>query len=199
MRDKLKALALETDMIDKIDAILKEYIKDAYIPKSRFDEINEAKKKFESEVNERDKQLEELKKSSGDSDALKKQIENLQADNKKAKAEYEAQVKAMKRDDFVKTTLLEEGLLDAKYIPGVSAYLPISDLDIDNTTSVDAFKSKIAEAKTIASAWFKSDETPTKELNGLKINDPNNKANPNSSKYPEGSYEALLYAKGLIE
>lgn len=199
MKEKLKALSLEQDMIDKVEAILKEYIKDAYIPKSRFDEVNDAKKKFEENIAERDKQLEELKKSTGNEDALKKQIEKLQADNQKAKAEYDAKVKAMKRDDFVKTTLLEEGLLDAKYIPGVSAYLPINDLDIENTTSVELFKSKIAEAKTIASAWFKSDEAPTKELNGLKINDPNNKAALNTNKYPEGSYKAMLFAKGLID
>ena len=192
MKQKLNELSLEPDMIDKIEAILKDEIKDKYIPKTRFDEVNDIKKKFESDIAERDKQLEELKKSTGDLDSLKKQIENLQADNMKAKAEYEAQVKAMKRDDFVKTALMDEGLLDAKYIPGVSAYLPINDLDIDNIASIEAFKTKIAEAKTITSAWFKSDAAPTTEINGLPVNDPNNKVSPTDANVDKNSYEYIL-------
>lgn len=192
MKEKLKALSLEQDMIDKVEAILKDEIKDKYIPKSRFDEVNDAKKKFEEAIADRDTQLEQLKKSTGNEEALRKQIEKLQADNQKAKAEYEAEVKTMKRDDYVKTTLLEEGLLDAKYIPGVSAYLPIATLDIDSVASIDAFKSKIAEVKTIASAWFKSDAPPTTEINGLPVNDPSNKTAPGSSSYDKDSYEYFL-------
>ena len=193
MKAKLKEqLSLEQDVIDKIEAILKDEIKDKYIPKTRFDEVNAAKKKFEDDLADRDKQLDQLKASTGDLDALKKQIESLQADNKKAKAEYEAQVKAMKRDDFVKTTLMEAGLLDAKYIPGVSAYLPINELDIENLASVESFKTKLAEAKTITSAWFKSDAPPTTEINGLTVSDPNNKVSPTDANVDKNSYEYIL-------
>lgn len=192
MRDKLKELFDDPEMIDKVETILKEELKDKYIPKSRFDEVNDAKKKFEEDVASRDAQLEALKNASGDVDKLKKQIEALQADNQKAKEEYNANLKAMRRDDFVKTSLMEAGLLDAKYIPGVSAYLPIAELDVDSVASVDAFKTKIAEAKTIASAWFKSDEPPTKEIGGLKINDPTNKVPAGTKVLDKDSYEYFL-------
>lgn len=192
MRDKLKELFQDQETIDKVETILKDEIKDKYIPKSRFDEVNEQKKKFEADVAERDTQLETLKNATGDMDKLKKQIEALQADNQKAKDEYNANLKAMRREDFVKTTLMEAGLLDAKYIPGVSAYLPISDLDIDNVTSVETFKTKIADVKTIASAWFKSDEPPTKEIGGLKLNDPNNKVPAGTKVLEKDSYEYFL-------
>ena len=192
MRDKLKELFQDQETIDKVETILKDEIKDKYIPKSRFDEVNEQKKKFEADVAERDTQLETLKNETGDMDKLKKQIEALQADNQKAKDEYNANLKAMRREDFVKTTLMEAGLLDAKYIPGVSAYLPISDLDIDNVTSVETFKTKIADVKTIASAWFKSDEPPTKEIGGLKLNDPNNKVPAGTKVLEKDSYEYFL-------
>lgn len=193
MRTKLtEQLSLEPDMIDKIEAILKDEIKDKYIPKSRFDEINDVKKKYESDLADRDNQLEQLKASTGNLDALKKQIENLQIENQKAKAEYDAQVKAMRRDDFVKTTLMESGLLDAKYIPGVSAYLPIAELDVDSVASVEAFKTKVADAKIIASAWFKSDAAPTTEINGLQVNNPNNKVAPTDANVDKNSYEYIL-------
>ena len=199
MKDKLSALGLDGDMIDKVTEILKSEISDKYVPLSRFNEINDAKKKAEEDVASRDAQLETLKNANGDMDKLKKQIEDLQADNLKAKQEYEAQLKTMRRDDFIKNTLMDAGLLDAKYIPGVSAYLPINELDIDSVASVDAFKTKLAEAKTIASAWFKTDTPPSKELGGLKLDDPTTKTPPGAEKYAKDSYEAILAKNGIIE
>ena len=199
MKDKLSALGLDGDMIEKVTEILKSEISDKYVPLSRFNEINDAKKKAEEDVASRDAQLETLKNASGDMEKLKKQIEELQADNLKAKQEYDAKLKIMRRDDFVKTTLMDAGLLDAKYIPGVSAYLPINELDVDSVASVDAFKAKLAEAKTIASSWFKTDAPPAKELGGLKLNDPTTKTPPGAEKYAEGSYEAILAKNGIIE
>ena len=49
----------------------------AYVPKERITEVTEAKNNAEALVKERDKQLEELKKSTGDNEALKAQIEQL--------------------------------------------------------------------------------------------------------------------------
>ena len=46
-----------------------------FIPKSRFDEVNEQKKKLEEDIKTRDKQLEELKKL--DAEGLKVQIESF--------------------------------------------------------------------------------------------------------------------------
>ena len=199
MKDKLSALGLDGDMIEKVTEILKSEISDKYVPLSRFNEINDAKKKAEEDVASRDAQLETLKNASGDMDKLKKQIEELQADNLRAKQEYDAKLKIMRRDDFVKTTLMDAGLLDAKYIPGVSAYLPINELDVDSVASGDAFKAKLAEAKTMASSWFKTDTPPAKELGGLNLNDPPTKTPPGVEKYAEGSYEAILAKNGIIE
>jgi len=193
MKTKLKELFDDQEMIDKVEAILKDELKDKYIPKQRFDELNEQKKKFEELVAERDGQLEALKSATGNEDKLKKQIEDLQAANQKAKEEYDANIKAMRRDDFVKTTLMEAGLLDTKFIPGVSAYLSIADLDVDNVGSVDAFKTKLNEVKTtVAPTWFKSDTPPATEINGMKINDPISKVPPGDEGVDKNSYEYIL-------
>ena len=79
MKDKLSALGLDGDMIEKVTEILKSEISDKYVPLSRFNEINDAKKKAEEDVASRDAQLETLKNASGDMDKLKKQIEELLA------------------------------------------------------------------------------------------------------------------------
>ena len=95
-----------------------------YIPKTRFDEVNEAKKNAEALVKERDKQLEDVKKSTGDNEELKKQIEQLQADNKTAKAEYEANIKKMAIDNAVQSALKDAG---AKNVTALMALL--KDMD----------------------------------------------------------------------
>lgn len=66
-----------------------------YVPKSRFDEVNNAKKAAEETIKERDGQLEALKKSSGDAEALKAEIAKLQGENKAAADRYAAEIKSM--------------------------------------------------------------------------------------------------------
>ncbi|WP_273483629.1 phage scaffolding protein [Desulforamulus ruminis] len=66
-----------------------------HIPKHRFDEVNEAKKQLETDLKDRDGQLTTLKKSAGDNEELKKQIEQLQADNKKKDEDYQTKLRDM--------------------------------------------------------------------------------------------------------
>lgn len=91
-----------------------------WFPKSKFDEVNEAKKSLESALKDRDKQLEDLKKSSGDNKVLQDQIAQLQADNKTAKEKYETELKELRTNTALKLALsgkvhdpdLVAGLLD---------------------------------------------------------------------------------------
>lgn len=77
-----------------------------WFPKSKFDEANEAKKKLESDLADRDKQLETLKADAGTSEELKKQIETLQAENKANKEKYESDLKEIKLTSAIKTALV---------------------------------------------------------------------------------------------
>lgn len=192
MEEKLKALGLDAEMVGKVSEIFNAELSGNYVPYHRFKEVNDAKVKFEKDVSDRDAQLEKLKNSNGDVEKLRDEIVKLQNSNQKAKEEYEANLKVMRRDDFVKTTLLGEGLLDTKYIPGVTAYLDVANLDVDSVSSVSAFKDKISEVKSIASMWFKSETIPTTEINGLQVNDPINKIQSGSDNLDKDSYEYML-------
>lgn len=59
-----------------------------YVPEHRFEEINSAKKQAENDLKERDKQLEKLRKSAGDNEALQGEIKKLQDENKAAADKY---------------------------------------------------------------------------------------------------------------
>lgn len=99
-----------------------------YIPPTRFNEINEAKKVAEATIAERDKQLSELKKSVGDNDKLLKQIEGLQAENKEAKAKYEADLKAVKMTNAIDNALNASG---AKNLKAVKALIELDKVKFD--------------------------------------------------------------------
>lgn len=66
-----------------------------WIPKSKFDEANEARKQAEEALKERDRQLADLKKAAEGNEELRKQIEELQKANKAATEQYEAKLRDM--------------------------------------------------------------------------------------------------------
>ena len=92
---------------DKIDAITKgvEEKYTGYVPKHRFDEINDAKKQLEGDLKERDKQLTDLQKAAGDVPALQDQIAKLQADNKAATDKYNADMQELRLNTALKMAL----------------------------------------------------------------------------------------------
>lgn len=89
-----------------------------WFPKEKFDEANTAKKKAEADLKDRDKQLEDLKKSAGDNEELKKQIDTLQNDNKAAKDKYEAELNDLKINTALKLALAGE-VYDADLVAGL--------------------------------------------------------------------------------
>ena len=80
-----------------------------FIPKSRFDQVNQAKKELEVQLKERDTQLADLSKNNKDNESLLNQIKDLQALNKQTTTDYESKINQMKFDHA-----LEGALTNAK-------------------------------------------------------------------------------------
>ena len=81
---------------------LKNFLKDNYVEKAKFDEATTAKTNLETQIKERDKQLETLKKTAGDKEKLENTIKQLQEENKTAKTKYETDLKNIRIDSAVK-------------------------------------------------------------------------------------------------
>ena len=112
-KEEFEALGISGELAEKAANASAEELK-GYVPKSRFDEVNEAKKQAENAVKDRDKQLEDLKKSEGDSEALKKQIADLQEENKKTVEANEKAMKQLKRESIDNQLLTEAGAKNNK-------------------------------------------------------------------------------------
>ncbi len=121
--DLMKIEGMTEALAEKVAAASSEELK-GYIPKSRFDEVNEAKKNAEALIKERDTQLEALKKSGEGTEALKKQIEDLQEANKTTKEKYEADIHKMAVDNAVALALKDAGAKNSK-----AALALLTDLD----------------------------------------------------------------------
>ncbi|SHI24322.1 Phage minor structural protein GP20 [Sporobacter termitidis DSM 10068] len=119
---------------EDVDKKVSEQIGKDFVARADFNAANEAKKTLDGQIKDRDKQLEELKKSSGDSEALKQQIAQLQESNKTAKTEYDASLAKINydsraekfidglkpRDDLSKKAILSEFAAKAFKLEGES-------------------------------------------------------------------------------
>jgi len=125
-KKELIELGLSEEDAKKVEEASKEELK-VYVPKDRFDEVNNRKKQLESDVTERDKQLEELKKNVGNAEELTKQIETLQAENKANNEKHEAEVKEIKITNAIEKSLTGA---KAKNIKAVKALLELENVEL---------------------------------------------------------------------
>ncbi len=124
-RKFLKDLGISDDIIEKVMA---ENGKDINELKSAGETSKTTLADLQKQVSERDKQLETLKKSSGDNEALKKQITGLQTANKQAKDEYDANLKKLTLGGKIDVALLGA---KAKNVKAVRALLDESKISLD--------------------------------------------------------------------
>ena len=76
-----------------------------FIPKDRFDQVNEQAKEYKKQVGERDTQITNLKDEFKDAAGLKEKVEKLELDNKTQKESYDKQL-----SDISFNNALEKGL-----------------------------------------------------------------------------------------
>lgn len=122
-KEELMALGLDEEMATKVAAASAEELK-GFIPKARFDEVNGEKKQLETVKATLEGQLETLKNSTGDVEAMKKQINQLQADNKAKDEAHASEIKQLKVDSAVEAAINAAGGRNAKAIKAL-----LNDLD----------------------------------------------------------------------
>jgi predicted RNase H-like nuclease (RuvC/YqgF family) len=129
LKELLKTKAgIEEAKLDGLIADINKELPKHFIPKDKYNEVAEAKKKLETDIQERDKQLEQLKNAAGNSEELKAQIEQLQAENQKAAEEWQAKMAQMQLDFAIEKALTAAKAKNAK---AVKALLDIEKVKLD--------------------------------------------------------------------
>ena len=129
-KEDLIALGLTDEQAEKVLSANAEQLK-GFIPKARFDEVNNAKKQLEKDISDRDNQLETLKNSAGDAEALKTTIAQLQVDNKVAAENYQTELAKLKLAGAIDAALLGADVINIK---AVKALLDVSKIKLDGET-----------------------------------------------------------------
>ena len=128
-----------------MEAALKEINKSApenVVPKYKYNELSEAKQQLDANIKDRDKQLETLRKVSGNTEELQKQINTLQEDNERIKKENDEKIMNMRFDAEI-----EKALSSAKHPDLVSGKIDRTKLKINEDGSVDGLNEQVSELK----------------------------------------------------
>lgn len=140
-RKQLEDLGVSKEQADSIMRINGDDIENAKSASTAETENLQAEiEGLKAQVSDRDKQLEELKASAGDNEALAKQIAELQAENASAKESYESEVNQLKVDHAVEKALTGAR---ARNVKAVKALLDLSDVKLDKEGNVKGLQEQI--------------------------------------------------------
>ena len=122
-KEDLIALGLTEEQAQKVLDAVKEYV-----PKAQLLEAEKERDGLKATVKERDKQLEDLRKSSGDNAALQQQIADLQKANEDQRKAHDSEIAQLKLDNAVDSALMAAG---AKNLKAVRALMDAEKLRLE--------------------------------------------------------------------
>jgi TolA-binding protein len=183
-KEQLLELGLTEEQADKVLNMHKEVLA-GFIPKARFDEVNETKKELEQQIQERDNQLKDLQGKVKGNEELEKTIKELQEANKATKEQYEDKIK-----DMTITAAIQSKLTDAKYPDLLLTKFDRSKLSIAEDGTVLGIDEQLTTLKEQYKDLFKPD---------LKGREPNNTGGtPPGTKNPWSKEHFNLTEQGRI-
>lgn len=155
-----------------------------FVTKTRFNEINEELKTAKKSVLDRDKQLEDLKKSAGDNTALTQQIAQLQQQNTDQKKAYDEELAALKFNNAIELALTGAG---AKNVKAVRAMLDDTKIKLGDDGKLTGFGEQIEALKKSDGYLFDVPQKQQQQFTGFQ---PGSSSTVPDSK--QAGYEARL-------
>lgn len=177
-KEDLVAMGLTEEQADKILGLHTEELK-GFIPKSRFDDVNDTKKDLEQQIRDRDKQLKDLGEKVKGNEEAEKTIKELQETNKKTKGEYESKIKEMK----INAAIMSE-LSDAKYPELLVREFDRAKLSIADDGTVSGIKDEGTRIREV----YKDQFTPV-----VQGREPYNKTTTTSTSITKEQFNRMSY------
>lgn len=194
-RKFLEDLGLEKDVVDSIMAENGKDIEaakvDAKALEAKVSTLESENSGLKSQVSDRDKQLEKLKASGGDAEALKAEITKLQETNKAQENAHKAEIRQLKVNAAVDAALTAA---KAKNLTAVKALLKDMDkaeLAEDGTVKGLAEQIKALQGAENSKFMFDSPVEKKPAIRGVKIGESGNDDNDPPADLSKMSYEQL--------
>lgn len=155
-KEQLITLGVSEELATKIAGESKKEL-EGYIEKSKYSELEAEKNQLTESQKTLAKQLEEVKKNSGDNAELKKQIEEMQNINKAKEKEYKDNLVKIKLDNAVEIALMSSGAKNSK---AVKALLNLEKAVLGEDGKITGLEEQIKALKTAEDSSFLFAETP---------------------------------------
>jgi hypothetical protein len=187
--EQLMEMGLDEETSKKILKAYQDSLKDRYVPIERFNEVNEEKKELKTQIEDRDKQLKELKIKAAGNEELTTKITELETLNNQTKEEYETKITALRKETSIELRLKDE---KAKSIKAVKALLDLDkvSLDGDNLIGLDEQLKTLKESES----YLFGEDT----IKGRGSNPPGDPIPPEHKKNPWGKEHFNLTEQGRI-
>lgn len=185
-REYLKGLGLEDEVINKVMA---ENGKDITAAKQQLSEVEAERDGLKSQLTQRDKDIDDLKKDSGTSEELKKQIEDLQQKNTDLESNYQSEIAETKKNSAIELALASA---KAKNPKAVRALLDNDKLELtdEGLKGLDEQLGALQESDAYLFAQESENVAPKWGINGNQTNN-----NPASKSLADYSYQELADLK----
>lgn len=165
-RKQLEDLGLSKEQVDSIMKINGEDIENAKsVSATEIKNLQTEIAGLNTQVKDRDAQLETLKASTGDAEAMKQQIATLQAENATAKQTHETEMNQLKIDFAVEKALTGAS---AKNVKAVKALLDLEDAKLDKDGNVKGLQEQIDKLTAGEDTKFLFDAPDTKTQTTFK-------------------------------
>lgn len=181
--------------VDAATKELKEEQGKVFVPKADFNSKNEELKQAKTEISNRDKQLEELKKV--DAEKLQEEITTLQQTNKDLADKHEAEIKQLKIDQAIERHLSDA---KAKNTKAVKALLDLEHVELSEDGSIKNLDSQLKTLKESDAYLFNMEEKTDSKIKGAqpgrqKQNEPSGGNEPDITKMSYSEFEAYMESK----
>ena len=186
-KEKLMEWGLTEEQANKV----MEGLNGSFVTKTRFNEVNTELQTAKKTIGERDQQLEALKKSTGDTEALQTQITQLQADNAQQKKAHEAEIKALKIGNAVDMALTNAKAKNNTAVKALlAAFLEKAELAEDGTVKgLDDEIGKLVKGEDTAFLFDNTGKAKFKGAKAAEKSDPHNQ--PTGDDLSKMSYDEL--------
>ena len=173
--DKLKEL-LGEELFNQVSEKLKDgkFVfgeAETYIPKTRFDEVNNEKKELKTQLGLRDSQITELQTKFKTNEELAKELENYKTLNSKAEQEFNTKLQQVKFDYELNQALAKANVRNTK---AAKALLELDKIKLENDTLV-GLDEQIKVLQDKETYLFAPKEPVVPPVAGIKLDGANSK------------------------
>lgn len=144
-------------------------IKDAYVPLTRFNEVNTELTNAKTSLKERDTQIDGLKKFEGDNAKLQEEIKKVQTTNSDNETKYKNEIILERKKNAVRFSLLENEASKPHDADMVSGLYDLNLITVgDDGKIASGFKEQDEKIRKEKAFLFKAVETQQQQQGGWK-------------------------------